>query len=103
MGYEVIVIRRTHRQKTYRPELYDWLWYVCLPAGAYFTMAVAAACLPTWPTAALFAVAAVAIILLMVGIHNSWDTVTYIVTEPESDDHDEEKRPAMIDRSLLRC
>ncbi len=35
--------------------------------------------LPAWPTAALFAVAAATVRLLLIGIHNSWDTVTYPV------------------------
>jgi hypothetical protein len=30
---------------------------------------------------ALFGVAATALGLLFIGIHNSWDTVTYVVTE----------------------
>lgn len=30
---------------------------------------------------ALFAVAAAAVGLLLIGIHNAWDTVTYLVTD----------------------
>ncbi len=42
-------------------------------------MGVAGACLPGRPVGALFAVAAAAVGLLLIGIHNVWDTVTYLV------------------------
>jgi hypothetical protein len=32
-------------------------------------------------TAGLFAIAATSLLLLFVGIHNAWDTVTYIAVE----------------------
>jgi hypothetical protein len=33
------------------------------------------------PSSALFGIAAAAILLLFVGIHNAWDTVTYIAMD----------------------
>ena len=36
------------------------------------------------PTSALFVIAATALLLLFIGIHNAWDTVTYVaLTRPK--------------------
>ena len=76
LAYAGVVFRRTRRQTVYRPVLEDWVWHVCLPAGAYG--GVAAAGLVRDPGAALFVVAAMTLLLLCVGIHNAWDTVAYL-------------------------
>jgi hypothetical protein len=84
--YSGIVGRRARRQKQYLPVLEDWLFHVCIPGTAYLTMAVAALVSRAHIEGALFAVGGSALLLLIVGIHNAWDTVTYIVatrTGPE--------------------
>lgn len=43
--------------------------------------ALATVGLPRRPTPALFAIGAAALVLLFVGIHNAWDTVTYMALE----------------------
>ena len=80
-AYKAVVVRRTWRQSSYRPGWYDWTCYAGLPTAAYATVGVAGACLPGRPVGALFAVAAAAVGLLLIGIHNAWDTVTYLVTD----------------------
>jgi len=42
-------------------------------------MVVAAFLLGTAPQAALFVIAAAALGLLLIGIHNAWDSITHIV------------------------
>jgi hypothetical protein len=42
---------------------------------------VAAAILPRRPELALFPVAAVTLVLVFIGIHNAWDTITYLATD----------------------
>lgn len=81
VGYAVIVIRRARRQRGYRPGLEDWVWHAVLPLAAYLTLAVAAAFLARRPGPALCLVAAVTLGLVFVGIHNAWDTITYIATD----------------------
>jgi len=76
--YAAIVLRRARRQKTYTPVLEDWLWHILLPAAAYAAVLLAALCLGDGATAPLFAVAAATLLLLCIGIHNAWDTVTYL-------------------------
>jgi len=76
--YAIQVIRHARRTTDYQPETSDWIWFVNLPLASYVALLVAAELLMTHPTVALFAVAAVALVLLFVGIHNAWDTVTYV-------------------------
>jgi len=77
--YMLIVVRRAHRQTGYEPVFEDWLFHTALPLAAYAVMFVAALSLPRRPTPLLFGVGAATVLLLFIGIHNAWDTVTYIV------------------------
>jgi hypothetical protein len=79
--YVVIVIRRTRRQTEYTPVLEDWLFHVVLPLVSYTALLVAAIMLSGNPVLALFVIGAVTVLLLFIGIHNAWDTVTYITIE----------------------
>jgi len=84
--YSGIVTQRARRQNEYRPVLEDWVWHTALPFIAYATLLAAALVLVRHPTAVLFAIAAAALLLLFIGIHNAWDAVTYIAfqrQEPE--------------------
>jgi hypothetical protein len=78
VGYTAIVNRRAHQQKGYQPVLEDWVWHVVLPLVAYATLLAAALTLGRHAAVALFMVGATALLLLFIGIHNSWDTVTYV-------------------------
>jgi hypothetical protein len=80
IGYIAIVTKRAHRQTDYRPVLEDWIWHNCLPFIAYATLLSGAVALVRYETAGLFAIAATSVLLLFIGIHNAWDTVTYVAT-----------------------
>lgn len=89
--YIFIVARRAVRQTTYQPVLEDWLWHTVFPLISYTVLVVAAIVLEGNPVSALFAIGAATILLLFIGIHNSWDTVTYIIIEyaqPENKSQD---------------
>ena len=76
----MFVVRRRARKLTeYEPVFEDWLFHAALPLAAYAGILTAAAGLPRRPTFLLFVIGAAAILLLFVGIHNAWDTLTYIV------------------------
>ena len=79
--YSGIVIRRALRQRDYVPVFEDWFWYVALPCATYVALEAAAIALGRSAAAGLtlFAVAGVALLLLLIGIHNAWDTVVHIV------------------------
>jgi hypothetical protein len=81
VGYTIVVIRRTRSQTDYTPVLEDWIWHTIVPTAAYVTLLTASIGLRGYTTLSLFAVAAVALSLLFTGIHNAWDTVTYIVID----------------------
>ena len=76
--YSLIVLRRARRQKGYQPVFEDWLWHIILPFVAYGAILAAAVFLPSDPIPALFATGAATLLLVFIGIHNSWDTVTFI-------------------------
>ncbi len=77
--YAAIVARRMRGQAAYRPDLEDWSFHAVLPFAAYTTLAVSAYAARTHPREALFGVGAAALLLLLIGIHNAWDAVTYQV------------------------
>ena len=78
MVYGSIVARRAVHQTTYQPVFEDWIWHVILPLAAYVAAAIAAMSLGRHPESALFVVGAASLLLLFIGIHNAWDTVTYV-------------------------
>ena len=81
LGYILSTIRMASRQQAYTPVFEDWLTHFILPVAAYALMIVAAVLLRKDAPVALFVVAATTLLLLFVGIHNAWDSVTYIAHE----------------------
>ena len=92
--YGLIVFKRARRQSGYSPVFEDWLFHVVLPLFAYALWAVAGMLLRSYPRRVLFIVGASALLLLFVGIHNAWDTVTYIaVGDLQKGKHADETQP----------
>ena len=79
--YMVIVTRRMLRQSGYKPMLEDWAFHMVGPFLAYVSLFVGAAGMAHDQEWALFLVGAVALLQLSIGIHNAWDTITYIVSQ----------------------
>ena len=82
--YVGIVARRARRQTTYTPVFEDILWHIIFPFAAYFSLLGGAVFLRRAPDESMFAIAATAVLLLFTGIHNSWDTVTYLAANPDA-------------------
>ncbi len=82
--YAVVVTLRARAQTGYQPVLEDWLWHSILPFSAYGAMVVASLVLRHDPEEALFLVGGGSLLLLFVGIHNAWDTVTFITLKYRS-------------------
>ena len=92
--YGLIVLKRAQRQTGYSPVWEDWLWHVVLPLIAYALLLIAGIFLRSYPRGVLFLVGATELLLLFIGIHNAWDTVTYIAVErlqPKKDPGETEK------------
>jgi hypothetical protein len=81
--YAINVVRQARRQTGYKPVLEDWIWHGALPLVGYVGLLTAAIGLPRHTTASLFVIGANAVLLLFVGIHNAWDSVTYIAQTRE--------------------
>jgi hypothetical protein len=77
--YSVIVVMRAHRQQGYKPVFEDWLWHTILPPLAYGSIFVVGIVLRWSSPDALFVLAAAVLLLVFIGIHNAWDTVTYMM------------------------
>jgi hypothetical protein len=85
IGYVATVVRRARLQTGYQPVAEDWIWHMILPAIAYASLVTSAAILSRHAELALFIAAGVSVLLLFIGIHNAWDTVTYVATMRKND------------------
>jgi hypothetical protein len=83
--YALIVIRRMRLQSAYVPEFEDWLFHVVLPVAAYAILTLSALAAVSFVREALFGMAAAALLLLFIGIHNAWDAVVYHVVDSRKD------------------
>jgi hypothetical protein len=86
--YSVVVVKRAARQRGYRPVFEDWLWHTVLPLLAYATLFATGVVLEWGSANALFVVGAAVLLLVFIGIHNAWDTVTYVMVEREAGDRE---------------
>jgi len=80
VAYALATAIRARRQSAYAPVFEDWLWHACLPIASYGTLFVTGICAYIHPIGALYIVAAAALLLLFIGIHNAWDSAVYIST-----------------------
>ena len=85
LAYGAIVICRACRQTYYKPDREDWLWHALLPCSFDATLTMMALFLRTIGLVAMFLIGASALGLLLIGIHNAWDTVTHIVVKLDGD------------------
>jgi hypothetical protein len=79
--YSISVMRRMRRVPNYQSTMEDWLWYLAFPLLAYVSLIVAAFVLPENPAPALYLVGSAMIALLLSGIRNAWDMVTFLAVE----------------------
>jgi hypothetical protein len=76
--YAAVVVRRALRQSGYQPVFEDWLWHAILPTLAYAALLLSGMMLTRAVSEALLVVAGAVLLLVFIGIHNAWDTVTYV-------------------------
>src|ERR1700687_627517 len=79
--YAGIVTRRALRQTVYRLVLEDWLWHVTFPLTPHTMLLAAGLSLVRHPAGALYTIAAAAVFLLFIGLHNASDSVTYMLPQ----------------------
>jgi hypothetical protein len=78
LGYILRVAVRARRFIEYRADLEDWAWYMILPFVAYGALFGGAVALPMIPEDALFAIGLGVVLLILIGIRNAWDVVTFL-------------------------
>jgi hypothetical protein len=76
---------RFKKQRAYVPVFEDYFFRVIMPVIGYAVLGAAAFTAKTHERAALFQVAAVALMLLFVGIHDAWDNATYLILYKRSE------------------
>jgi hypothetical protein len=79
LAYAAIITYRARRQSGYQPVLEDWLFHALFPLVAYGGIMAGGTLLRRDLADALFIVGAMSLFLLFIGIHNAWDTVTYLM------------------------
>ena len=83
--YVFIVLWEVHRRLSYQLVLSDWLWYTLVPLLVYSALLVGGILLPITAALSLFVIAAATLLLVIMGIRNAWDIVTYMIIEgPQS-------------------
>ena len=81
LAYVVMVLVTTRKGTNYKMVLEDWIWHIILPFGAYGALTTGSVWLRPHPLRALFGIGGAALLLLFIGIHNAWDTTTWVITE----------------------
>ena len=77
--YTVVVAWRMRVQTAYKPDFEDWLFHALLPFAAYSVITISAFVAHSDARLALFLIGATALLLIFIGVHNTWDAVTYHV------------------------
>jgi len=77
--YMALPVQRMRRQRAYQMDWEDRTFHVLLPFLAYILLLGSGLLSFTHPDVSLFGVGAAALLLLFIGIHNSWDAVAYQV------------------------
>jgi hypothetical protein len=86
--YALMIARRMRKQGAYRPQFEDWIYHAALPLIAYGILAVSSFTAVVHTREALFGVGGAALLLLLVGIHNAWDSIAWHVFVRLRETHD---------------
>lgn len=84
LAYVYFVARRGRHLEVYQPDLEDQAFHFILPSVAYASVVVAGASAWALPSTSLYFVAASMIGLLIIGIHNAWDSAVWMVMRSDS-------------------
>src|ERR1700733_8372038 len=78
--------------KDYVPVLEDWVWHVILPALVYCVLLAMAFLLWREPRQSMYGIASALLLLLFVGIHNSWDVAVSVTVQRKKEEKKEEEK-----------
>jgi len=77
--YAIVIARRMRKQRAYKPDPDDWVFYAVLPPLPYAALVLAALLSSHHTHEALLVVGSASLVLLFLGIRNAWDSVAYHV------------------------
>jgi hypothetical protein len=77
LGYGILIVRHMLIQRAYKPVLIDWVSNVAAPVFSYGLFLVAAITAEAHSHEAYIGIAGASLLLLFIGIYNSWDAITY--------------------------
>ena len=80
------IARCLGRITAYRPQMADWIYYFAWPLAAYMGVAAGGGFLLAGVRESAYGVAVGVLLLLLTGIHNAWDIVTYHVLQGQTAD-----------------
>jgi hypothetical protein len=83
--YDVRVIYLTRQLNQYQLMFDDWIWFAIVPLLNDLAITATAALLPKDPAAMLFPLGGATISLIVVGIRNAWDVVTFLALDRGND------------------
>jgi hypothetical protein len=82
----VITANMRRFAKDYVPVLEDWIWHAILPVLVYGVLLAMAFLLWREPRQSMYGIAAALLLLLFVGIHNSWDVAVSVTVQKKKDE-----------------
>jgi hypothetical protein len=83
--YTLLVFRHARRQTVYAPVMEDWIFHTVLPLITYAGLLASGFLMPRHEAPCLFGIGGAVLLLLFIGIHNAWDSVTFIANERRKD------------------
>jgi len=83
------------RHARYKPDLADWIWYLILPPLAHLALLASALLVYSGAPWSLVPIAADVFVFLLLGVHNSWDTVTFLAIQHAARAADPTPQPAL--------
>lgn len=79
--WSLLVLFNIRKIKFYTMVLEDWAWHIVLPLLAYIAAMAGVIVLESHTVLALFLIGGTATMLVLIGIHNAWDTVTHLTLQ----------------------
>jgi hypothetical protein len=79
--YSLLILRGSLGVTNYQMVLEDWIWHVMLPLFAYAATVASAVIFASATELGLFLIGGTTVLLVFIGIHNAWDTVTHLTLQ----------------------
>jgi len=79
--WSLLVWCGARRVDTYSMVFEDWAWHVALPLVAYGATLATAIIFARATELGLFMIGGAATLLVFIGIHNAWDTITHLILQ----------------------